>query len=178
MSTVFPYRISLETLKTARGSLSTETVSKIVDNAEKQCQLLDSEFEEEYGWLPAKQLLSDFLSGSDLSFSGNTSKHWHIVELLCRGFGTALSNDNWQYASLDDFYDYNEFRMYFLGLDPLVRIASPDDFPLVFTVENKDFEKVISLISTSPRTSNQMEEFYNWIKSAQNAEQDLILFAY
>ena len=178
MRTLYPYRIRLSAIVSARGGLSKEMADRVLDGSTNYCNSLDDDLNPQDGWLPAKQILNDFLKGLPLDYKGNSAKHWYVIELLCNGFGKQLNNDSWMQADPNDFYDYDEFRMYYLGMDTVIRVPAPEGYPLVFTIENKDLEKAKLLIDKSHRSDDQKNQFIDWVQTTMDNEQDLILFCY
>lgn len=172
------YRIQLAKIRTARGGFSNDLKDKIVTTSEEYCRSLDDDLPIDSGWLPAKTILQDFIDGKPFTTGHNSAKHWYVVELLCNGFGKELPTDGWNYSSVDDFYQYDEFRMYFLGMDELVRLPSPETNPLVFTIENKNLEQAKLHIDNSPHSNAEKNQFIDWVQAAMDQEQDLILFRY
>lgn len=172
------YRIQLEKIRKARVGFSNDLKDKIITSSEKYCRSLDDDLPINSGWLPAETILKDFIDGKPFTTGHNSAKHWYVVELLCNGFGKELPNDSWKNSSVDDFYKYDEFRMYFLGMDELVRVPSPETNPLVFTIENKNLEKAKLHIDKSPHSNAKKNQFIDWVQSAMDNEQDLILFRY
>ncbi len=178
MRNLNPYRIQLDKIRIARGGFTDDLKDKIISSSKDYCQSLDDDLPISSGWLSAESILNDFLYGKPFPPVENSAKHWYVVELLCNGFGKTLPDDAWKNASLDDFYDYDEFRMYFLGMDPLVRVPSPESYPLVFTIENKNLEKAKLLLDKSPHSDAEKNQFIDWVQSALDNDQDLILFSY
>lgn len=178
MSTVYPYRIHLSSIRSARGGLSADLTDRILDQSTDYCNSLDDDLNPQEGWIAAKQILSDFLKGTSLDFGNNSAKHWYIVELLCNGFGKQLDHDQWTHVNLNDFYDYDEFRMYYLGMDAAVYIPAPTDFPLVFTIENAQLERAKLNMDNSYHSDAQKNQFIDWVQTALDNNQDLVLFGY
>lgn len=178
MRAVYPYRIHLSSIISARGQLSVELKNKIEIQSAAYCKSLDNDLDPQDGWLPAKSILNDFLKGAPLDFGNNSSKHWYIVEMLCNGFGKQLTCDKWEDTNLDDFYEYDEFRMYYLGQDASVSIPAPEIYPLVFTIENNNLEKAKLHIDNGPHSLAEKIQFLDWVQTTMDHGQDLILFSY
>lgn len=178
MKQVNLYRIQLEKIRQARGTFSDDLKEKILTSSKTYCSSLDNDLPLKWGWLDAETILKDFLDGKPFADIPDTAKHWYVVELLCNGFGKELPADTWQHTSLADLYDYDEFRMYFLGMDPLVRLPAPEANPLVFTIENHQLENAKLKIDNSSYSDEQKNQFIDWVQIAMDHEQDLILFCY
>lgn len=172
------YCLQLEKIRTGRGGFSNDLKDKILKSSEEYCRSLDDDLPIDSGWLPAGAILKDFIDGKPFTTGHNSAKHWYVVELLCNGFGKELPNDDWRNSSVDDFYKYDEFRMYFLGMDELVRLASPETNPLVFTIENKNLETAKLHIDNSSHSDAEKNQFIDWVQVAMDNGQDLILFRY
>ncbi len=105
-------------------------------------------------------------------------KYWYAIESLVRHFGTLLSNEAWSHSRSSDIgpiYDIEEFRMYLFTTTP--RIPSPDDFPVVFVVEHKNIE-LCEEKSLVIRDEDKRNELIDWLTSAKENAEDLILFYY
>ncbi len=172
------YRIHLSKIRTVRGGVDNDVKQKILSSSKEYCHSLNDDLPINLGWLPAETILKDFIDGKPFTTGHNSAKHWYVVELLCNGFGKELSCNNCGNWSVDDFYDYEEFRMYFLGMHDLVRLPSPEAYPLVFTIENKNLEKAKLKIDNSDHSDLEKNQFIDWVQSAMDHEQDLILFYY
>lgn len=178
MKTLNAYAIDLAKLHKARGGFSYELKDKIMTHSKEYCRSLDEDLPLDSGWLPAASILENFLEGKPFETVRNSAKHWYVVELLCNGLGKELLNDNWRNPEIDDFYTYDEFRMYFLGMDELVRIPSPMTNPAVFTIENHNLEKAKLYIDHSSHSDAKKNQFNDWVQTALDNDQDLILFRY
>lgn len=172
------YRIHLGKIRTGRGDFSDDLKEKILSSSKDYCLSLDDDLPINDGWLPAATILKDFIDGKPFETGRNSAKHWYVVELLCNGFGTEMPNDAWTNTSVDDFYQYDEFRMYYLGMEDKVRLKSPESNPLAFTIENKNLEKAKLLIDKSAHSAAEKNQFIGWVQSAMDNEQDLVLFRY
>jgi hypothetical protein len=178
MKVLNAYRIELAKLLKARGAFPDDLKDKILTHSQEYCDSLDQDLPIDSGWLPAAILLKNYIDGKPFESVRNSAKHWYIVELLCNGLGKQLSSNSWENASLHDFYSFDEFRMYFLGMDDLVRLRAPESNPVVFTIENRLLENAKLLIDKSSHSTAQKNQFLDWVQTTMDHGQDLILFSY
>lgn len=171
-----PYRVDLQKIQQQYGTKDEALKKKIIASCESWLEDLDNDFSSNYGWIDSKTLLTDFLNGNWKKPEGNSAKHWYIIELLIKGFGKLLSNSHWYPASTSPMYDYSEFRLNYLGANSPVPISSPDDFPVVFTIERSNFDQALTHIQKDYPNPDQQAEFASWIAAAREHDQDLVLY--
>ncbi|MCG8575498.1 MAG: hypothetical protein MI810_11485 [Flavobacteriales bacterium] len=175
---IMPYSINLDTLEKYYGTDDQQLINNIIKSSKGRLDRLDDDFEEEDGWQKAETILSDFLNGKLEVGEGNSAKHWYILEILIEGFGSMLNNGNWYPASIDDLYDYSELQMFLVSKTGKFKLPSPDDFPTSFTIQNKNLSAAAKEIESSDYDAAQKSEFQSWIATAQQNDQDLVLFYY
>jgi hypothetical protein len=171
-----PYRVDLQKIRQQYGTTDADLKEKISASCESWLEDLDDDFSSDDGWIASKTLLTDFLDGTWQKPDGNAAKHWYIIELLIKGFGKLLSNRHWYPAGISPMYDYSEFRMYYLGPNSLIPVSSPDDFPVVFTIERANFDQAMDHIQKDYPDPDQQAEFASWIEAAREHDQDLVLY--
>jgi hypothetical protein len=66
--------------------------------------------------------------------------------------------------------------MYYLGPNSPIPVSSPDDFPVVFTIEQTNFDQALANIQKDYSDNDQQAEFASWIKEAREHDQDLVLY--
>ena len=171
-----PYRVELQKIQQQYGTKDEALKEKIIASCESWLEDLDGDFSSAHGWIDAKTLMTDFLDGNWQKPVGNSAKHWYIIELFIKGFGKLLPNRQWYPASISPMYDYTEFRMYYLGANSPIPISSPDDFPVVFTIERSNFDQALASIQKDYPDKDQQAEFASWIAAAREHDQDLVLY--
>lgn len=178
MKKIHTYSVGLSKILKARAGFTSELKDKILTQSKNYCDSLDNDLKVDAGWASAQTILKDFLDGKPFATGHDSAKHWYIVELLCNGLGKELPNNEWENSSVDDFYNYDEFRMYFLGTDALVRLPSPVSTPLVFTVENANLENAKLRIDRSSHSVDEKIQFLDWVQTTMDDDNDLIFFIY
>lgn len=171
-----PYRVDLQKIQQQYGTSNEDLKEKIIASCQSRFEDLDDDFSSYYGWIDSKTLMTDFLHGSWQKPEGNSAKHWYIIELLIKGFGKMLSNSQWYPANTSPMYDYSEFRLNYLGAGSSIPISSPDDFPVVFTIERSNFDQAFTSIQKDYPDPDQQAEFASWITAAREHDQDLVLY--
>ncbi|MEM9220317.1 MAG: hypothetical protein AAGD25_39075 [Cyanobacteria bacterium P01_F01_bin.150] len=173
-----PYRIDIKELQSVYGTDNDGLKQKIVASCQSVFESLDRDFESEDGWANAKSIMLDILNGSLREIKGNSAKHWYILELLIQELGKLMNNGNWYPANIDPMYGYAEFRMFYLDDPSRINLDSPDDFPVVFTIQQKNFKSALKNIKESYADHAQVSEFESWINEARDNKQDIILYYY
>ncbi|KPH56658.1 hypothetical protein [Pseudoalteromonas porphyrae] len=178
---VVPFRMDLDLLSSILGPKNAKKGSYEVMFGILKSSLagLDDQFEIEDGWLPATDILSLFLNGGTPQIAGNCTKHWYVIERIIQVFGVKLNNNNWYPSdAVDVFYDYDEFKIYKVDREGEIKIGLPDDFPIVFSLERKDFSKALKNIGSCDISVDQKMQFESWIADSDKANNDLILYYY
>ncbi len=173
---VMPYRVKTTKIAELFGSKTQGLTTKLKNRIEQ----LDDNFEPEYGWPPMEQLLEQFLNGDAefFSFDGNSAKHWYTIELLLWEYGEMLSNGNWYPGgNINPFYSAKAFRMYAIDKENKLNLASPDDFPCLFTIHNENLEEAAAT-AADISDNDQRQQFLQWIDEAKKHGEDLMLFYY
>lgn len=175
---LMPYRINISKIEGLYGTQNTELKTNIIQACSSEFNRLDEDFETEDGWLESRTIMEAFLNGALEKIEYNSAKHWYIVELLIRGFGQDLDNGSWYPANIDPLYGLSEFRMYLIEKQGKINLKSPDDFPVVFTIENGNLDEALNSIKTNYSDSGQVNEFVSWVREAKDQDQDLVLYYY
>lgn len=175
---LMPYRINISKIEDLYGTQDTELKTKIIQSCADYFNRLDDDFEIEDGWLGSKTIMESFLNGALEKVEYNSAKHWYIVELLIRGFGQDLNNGSWYPANIDPLYSLSEFRMYLIEKQGKINLKSPDDFPVVFTIENEKLDEALNSIKANYSDPGQVNEFASWVQEAKDHAQDLVLYYY
>lgn len=171
-----PYRVDLQTIQQQYGTSNESLKEKIIASSQSQLEDLDDDFSSDEGWIDSQTLMTDFLNGNWQKTNENSAKHWYIIELLIKGFGKLLPNGQWYPANTSPMYDYSEFRLNYLGANSPIPISSPDDFPVVFTIERSNFDQALAHIQADYPDHDQQAEFASWIEAAREHDQDLVLY--
>lgn len=174
---IMAYQVDLNILENYYGTKELASIQKLIELYQSELESLDEDFEVEDGWKSAEDILRNFLLGTLESIENETAKHWYILELLIGECGKILDNGACFSMLRDPFFGYDEFEIFSLSKTEKFKIEWPDDFPLAFTIENKNLQLALDRVKEDYE-QEQVDEFERWVKGAQADKEDLVLFIY
>lgn len=174
---IVAYAVNLEQVEKPFGSNNEALKCKIVSLSQDRMESLDDQL----GGTSLQEFANDYFNGT-INHREEAYKYWYWVEILCEGYGKNLDNSWWYPSSgaAKPWFDYEHFKLY--GLETKPYIPSPDDFPTVFMVRNADLDNAYANIYDQWQkgiyTSEQTQQFQEWVEIAQKDKWDLVLFYY
>lgn len=123
-----------------------------------------------------REAMEELINNKMLDDPDKAAKYWyHLKEIIANDEFEMQNNDEWYPCDSQIFYDIAD--LYFFGE---LEIPAPDDFPVVFTLENKnlqtlsgEIDKYYAGVTYLQKAINQFKE---WIDLALRNGCDLVMY--
>lgn len=138
------------------------------------------------------EVMLDLFSGK-ISWPDVAYMYWYVVEAYIDRFegsdysgegeilewAPRLNNSEWYPANantLSRLYKFKELKLF--GTSPHIVLPHPEDFPVVFVIQRADMKPLLEQIAQISDSSEQQEQFKEWLTIALKTQNDLLIFYY
>lgn len=168
---IIPYRVSLSRLNSRFGITNSSKKSSI----RKKCRAFASAIDDlGSDHDPLMMDLVEELLQAKASHENMGFKYWYALKGFIQDLGQFLYNSCWYPADPQIFYDMPEFTMF--DIDSPMKIPTPDDFPMVFTLRNEKMTDALTNSFDGKITDDQKYQIVSWIREARRYDQDIVFY--
>ncbi|MCB1176102.1 MAG: hypothetical protein KDK36_00865 [Leptospiraceae bacterium] len=133
----------------------------------------DFEYEIKEWGCPNSYKCLDEIIMRKIKYRKNGFLYCYVFELICRSLGHKLNNSELYPLGGSKYIDFLDN-----WAKPPFGIPLADDFPIVYTIYENDFEDLKVKTSLSKLEDNEKKQFISWVDEAKESKSELILYYY